>query len=95
MLLLFPSLEDRGFRIVDTRISFITKLRREELRVVDPECEVGLLRLATRADLDEILELTRASFVDNPTFISRVRTCSCPGFSPAGPTLCLRSSGEI
>lgn len=70
-LALAPPLEEAGFRLVDTRISFLTRLDRRRLERCGPP--VGEVRLATREDLPDLLALTRRRLTDNPEFHSRYK----------------------
>jgi len=66
-----PHFVDFGFRLVDTRITFVTLVDR---RTIEPvRSSRWQLRLATIADLPSILEITKGSFVDNPEFCSRFK----------------------
>jgi hypothetical protein len=67
----FPYLEDRGFRIVDTRVTFLTRLAKKDLP--PPQVEAGELGFARPDDLGPILRLTHDSFVENPAFFSRFK----------------------
>jgi hypothetical protein len=70
-LALAPALEQVGFRLVDTRISFVTRLDRRRLeRLEPPTGEVGL---ATPRDLPDLLSLARRRLTDNPEFHSRYK----------------------
>lgn len=64
-----PTLESSGFRLVDSKATFITTMRRDELR--GPICPFGAVREATADDLSAIDDLTIANLVDNPDFVSR------------------------
>jgi len=64
-----PTLENSGFRLVDSRARFITSMRRQEL--IRPQWPFGVVRAATAEDVDAIHELTVANLVDDPTFVSR------------------------
>ena len=68
---LIPALEDKGFRLVDTRISFITFLEKNEIK--DRFCDIGEIRFANMNDLEEILRLTHRAFTNNPLFVSRFK----------------------
>lgn len=63
--------EDRGFRLVDSKVTFITRLERRDLR--PPQWDGGAIDFATIDDLGDILRLTKAGFVDNPAFNSRFK----------------------
>ncbi|MFQ5963110.1 MAG: hypothetical protein ACE5KZ_02370 [Candidatus Scalinduaceae bacterium] len=66
-----PLLEDKGFRLVDTRTTFITLMKRSTLKA--NLCEVGDIGFASRDDLEEILILTHKSFTNNHLFYSRFK----------------------
>ena len=61
--------EDHGFRLVDTKIRFITSKEMTELNNL-PEAE-GELGFASEDMKEEILALTRRAFAENPAFKSR------------------------
>jgi hypothetical protein len=61
--------EDHGFRLVDTKIRFITAKEKTELKNL-PEAK-GELCFASEEMKEEILALTRRSFAGNPSFNSR------------------------
>jgi len=66
-----PLFENKGFRLVDTRITFITLIDKKQIeRYSSPIGEIGF---ATKNDLEDILDLTRQSFVYNPAFFSRYK----------------------
>jgi ribosomal protein S18 acetylase RimI-like enzyme len=61
--------EDNGFRLVDTKVRFLTEMTNEgtdDLPV--PEGELGF---ASTDMKEEILNLTHSAFTDNPSFKSR------------------------
>jgi len=61
--------EDHGFRLVDTKMRFITSKEKTELNnLPEAEAEVGS---ASEDMKDEILALTRRAFAENPSFKSR------------------------
>jgi hypothetical protein len=64
-------LEDAGFRLVDSRVRFLTLLEKKELPTFP--VQRGTIRQAHGADLSRILELTYAGFVRNPSFESRFK----------------------
>jgi hypothetical protein len=64
-------LEEKNFRMVDTRITFITLLKKLGLKKL--ASNIGTIMLATKDDLDQILHLTHQSFTHNPFFISRYK----------------------
>ena len=61
--------EDHGFRLVDTKIRFITSKEKTEPNNL-PETE-GKLGFASEDMKEEILALTRRAFAENPSFKSR------------------------
>jgi hypothetical protein len=61
--------EDHGFRLVDTKIRFITLKEKEEIDNL-PEGE-GELSFASAEMKEEILALTTRAFAENPLFKSR------------------------
>jgi hypothetical protein len=64
-----PVLESCGYRLVDTKITFLSLLNKDEL----PEYPSvpGEIRFATEDDLEDILRLTHEGFTHNPSFTSR------------------------
>ena len=61
--------ENHGFRLVDTKMRFLSLLQRADMDgVPDPETEI---LFASEDMKDEILALTQRSFTDNPSFKSR------------------------
>lgn len=70
-LALAPALEDAGFRVVDTRMSFVTRLDRRRLE--RPQPPIGEVRLATPEDLPDLLDLARRRLTDNPRVHSRYK----------------------
>lgn len=68
---LAPALEQAGFRLVDTRISFVTRLDRR--RLDSPRPPAGEVRLAAPQDLPQLLALTRRRLTENPRFYSRYK----------------------
>ena len=66
---LAPSLEDLGFRLVDSRMVFISKMSQGDQYASEPP--YGTFRLACRADLAAVSELTATCLVDNDAFKSR------------------------
>jgi len=61
--------EDQGFRLVDTKIRFITSKEKTELNKL-PEAE-GELCFASKDMKEEIVALTHRAFAENPSFKSR------------------------
>jgi hypothetical protein len=66
---LIPTLEDAGFRLVDSKMTFFTRI--EKAAAPDFQVPTGTIDWAERKDLEEIIILTKTAFVDNPRFISR------------------------
>jgi hypothetical protein len=71
-LALAPALEDVGFRLVDTRISFLTRLDSSSVARYEPP--VGVVRPARPGDLADLLVLTHRRLTHNPGFHSRYKT---------------------
>ena len=68
---LIPLFEDVGFRLVDSRITFITPINR---KAFPPEpLPAGTIKYASWDDLEAIVTLTYESFVDNDQFFSRFK----------------------
>jgi GNAT superfamily N-acetyltransferase len=61
--------ETNGFRLVDTKIRFITSKEKSELKTM-PKVE-GELVFASKDMKEEILALTCSAFAENPSFKSR------------------------
>ena len=61
-------LEDLGFRMVDSRMEFITHTHREENEIIAP---VGKFRRYEPQDWEALAENTAKNFVDNDQFKSR------------------------
>jgi hypothetical protein len=68
---LAPALEQEGFRLVDTRISFVTRLDRRRLERLRPP--IGAVRFASAQDLPQLLSLAQRRLTDNPAFHSRYK----------------------
>ncbi len=68
---LAPTLEEAGFRLVDTRIAFVTRVRRD--RFTRHEASAGEVRLAGPHDLAALLVLTHQGLTHNPGFRSRYK----------------------
>jgi len=68
---LAAGLEDAGFRLVDTRIQFLTRWSRAQVPGDTPLA--GQIRDACEADLPRIFALTRMGFSDNPRLVSRFK----------------------
>ncbi|MBN2114435.1 MAG: hypothetical protein JW785_09950 [Acidimicrobiia bacterium] len=68
---LAPALEDAGFRLVDTRVTFFTQIDRRAVPRFEPQA--AGLRLAGPPDLPDLLALTRRGLTDNPGFYSRYK----------------------
>ena len=63
-----PRLEELGFRLVDSRMEFITHAFRGEKDISAP---VGQFRRYQDSDWDALADITITNFVDNPGFKSR------------------------
>jgi ribosomal protein S18 acetylase RimI-like enzyme len=63
--------ESRGFRLVDTKLHFLTRITKAETEALPaPEGEIGF----ASADMkEEILRLTHSAFSHNPSFKSRFK----------------------
>lgn len=68
---LAPTLEDAGFRLVDTRITFFTRIDRRVVPRFEPP--IGTLRFGAEDDLPALLALTHQGFTHNPGFHSRYK----------------------
>jgi len=68
---LVPILEDKGFRLVETQMSFITLLNKQDIK--ERPLEIGEVRLAEMADLEKIVDLTHRIFSNNPSFLARFK----------------------
>lgn len=64
-------LESAGFRLVDSRIEFLTRWNRDISDSFEPRW--GRIRSATVEDLDRIIELTHQALTFNPEFVSRFK----------------------
>jgi len=68
---IIPILEGAGFRLVDTRITFLTLINKEEYEIMPLSTET--IANATLDDLDAINKLTKESFIDNNNFHHRFK----------------------
>ncbi len=68
---LAPALEEAGFRLVDTRISFVTRLDRRSLVRYEPP--LGHVGPASPGDLPALLDLAHRRLTHNPRFHSRYK----------------------
>lgn len=68
---LIPALENVGFRLVDTRITFVTRMDRRDVQHFEPP--FGELDHAREEDLPALLALTHQGFTNNPRFFSRYK----------------------
>lgn len=66
-----PLIEESGFRLVDTKIAFLTDLNLCEQPM--PQVPYGVLRRVEGKDFSRIEELTFKCLVDNPAFVSRYK----------------------
>jgi hypothetical protein len=64
-------IEDQGFRLVDSRITFLTFMEKRNLN--DDLSHSGSFFFATPDDLSDVLHLTHESLTDNPSFSSRFK----------------------
>jgi hypothetical protein len=64
-------LESAGFRLVDSRIRFLTRWNRDVSDSFEPRW--GHVRAATVEDRDRIIELTHLGLTLNPGFVSRFK----------------------
>jgi len=64
-------IEDKGFRLVDSKITFITFMDKSDLE--DYSFNSGDVSLATLDDLSDVLRLTHESLTNNPLFFSRFK----------------------
>jgi len=65
------SLEDAGFRLVDTRVEFLTRLDRRTLP--RHEAPFGTVTIAGIEDLPDLLTLAHEGLTRNPGFLSRYK----------------------
>ena len=73
-LSLASALEDHDFRLVDSRITFITLVSVDDPDVTVAGEDSGFdIRMLTDDDLDQVVELTHANLTDNPGFVSRYK----------------------
>jgi len=68
---LIPILEETGFRLVDSRITFITLINKDE-QALEP-LPARTVKYAAWEDFDAIVHLTNESFVHNENFLSRFK----------------------
>ena len=61
--------EDRGFRLVDTKLCFLTWMTKEEME--NRPAPTGEILFASEEMKEEILSLTHRAFTYNPSFKSR------------------------
>jgi len=71
---LVPALEDKGFRLVDTRITFITLVQKQNIKSYS--YPIGKIHLATKSELSDLLHLTHEALTNNPSFFSRFKNRS-------------------
>jgi hypothetical protein len=64
-------LEETGFRLVDSKITFITLIRQDDYEL--PPLSSWVIEYATQNDLKSIIELTNRSYIRNPDFFSRFK----------------------
>jgi len=68
---LIAFIEEKGFRLVDTKITFLSKIEKPITQKY--LSEIGTIGLANDKDLEGILNLTHMSFTNNPEFLSRFK----------------------
>lgn len=66
-----PVMEDKGFRLVDSKITFMTFMDKSDPRNYSSHSSDILF--ATEDDLSDVLHLTRESLTNNPLFFSRFK----------------------
>jgi hypothetical protein len=71
---IIPVLEEKGFRLVDTRATFITLI--EKKHIDKYSSDIGKICFATKTDFERILSLTHKSLTHNPSFLSRFKNRS-------------------
>ena len=64
-------MEDRGFRLVDSKITFMTFVDKSDLK--DYSSDSITVSFAAQEDLSEVLHLTHESLTNNPLFYSRFK----------------------
>ncbi len=64
-------IEDKGFRLVDSRITFLSFMEKRHLK--DYSSYSGNIFFATQDDLSDVLHLTHESLTNNPSFFSRFK----------------------
>jgi hypothetical protein len=68
---LIPPIEGEGFRLVDTQITFFSKIEKPVSQRYFPE--IGDIVLPNDDDLKGMLELTHQAFTNNDSFLSRFK----------------------
>lgn len=68
---LIPTIEEMGFRLVDSKILFLTKIEKPLSHRYLPK--IGGIIVPDDNDLESILDLTNLSFTNNPGFKSRFK----------------------
>jgi len=68
---LIPILEDKGFRLVDTRATFVTLMEKEGIDKYSSD--IGTICFASESDLKSILHLTHENLTYNRSFVSRFK----------------------
>lgn len=68
---LIPQIEEKGFRLVDTKIAFLSKIEKPVAQKYLPR--IGNIVFPDDNDLEGILNLTYKSFTNNPAFFSRFK----------------------
>ena len=64
-------MEDKGFRLVDSKITFMTLVNKSNLN--DSSSDAIATTFAAQDDLPDVLRLTHESLTDNPLFYSRFK----------------------
>jgi hypothetical protein len=73
-ILLAAVLTDRGFHLVDSRITFVSRVVEGDPDFAYPSDHPDLdIRLFEDGDLERVLELTHAHLTDNDSFVSRYK----------------------
>ncbi len=69
---LCPVLEERGFRLVDTKITFFTLMNKDQIE--DHPTNLGEICFATEDMMGKIVNLTHQAFSHNTAFFSRFKS---------------------
>lgn len=68
---LYPVLEEKGFRLIDTKITFLTLMQKDQIE--NHSTNLGEICFATEDRMEKILLLTHQAFSHNPAFFSRFK----------------------